>query len=109
MIACLSPSDRFFEENLSTLQYAARASQISNLPTKNVDPKLLILNDQKRKITDLEKELRSATVHIQNLSMLQQEKDQEIQKLNHTVTKLKTKNDVLAQTNAQWQKNKEAW
>lgn len=45
MIACLSPSDRFFEENLSTLQYAARASQISNIPTKNVDPKLLILND----------------------------------------------------------------
>jgi len=26
MIACLSPADRFFEENLSTLQYAARAS-----------------------------------------------------------------------------------
>lgn len=64
MIACLSPSDRYFEENLSTLQYAARASQISNIPTKNIDPKLLILNDQKRKITDLEKELRSATQHI---------------------------------------------
>lgn len=25
MIACLSPSDRYFEENLSSLQYAARA------------------------------------------------------------------------------------
>jgi kinesin family protein 4/21/27 len=102
MIACLSPADRFFEENLSTLQYAARASQISNLPTKNVDPKLLILNDQKKKITDLEKELRSATMHIQNLSQLQQEKDNEILKLNRTVTKLVHKNDVLAQTKAQW-------
>jgi hypothetical protein len=70
MIACLSPADRFFEENLSTLQYAARASQISNLPTKNIDPKLLILNDQKRKISDLEKELKSATEHILNLSLL---------------------------------------
>jgi len=26
MIACLSPCDRFMEENMSTLQYAARAS-----------------------------------------------------------------------------------
>jgi len=61
MIACLSPSDKFTEENLSTLQYAARASQISNIPTKNIDPKLLMLNDQKHKISELEKELRSAT------------------------------------------------
>lgn len=38
MMACLSPSDRFLEENLSTLNYAARASLISNIPTKNIDP-----------------------------------------------------------------------
>jgi len=38
MIACLSPIDRFLEENISTLNYAARASLISNQPTKNVDP-----------------------------------------------------------------------
>lgn len=41
MMACLSPSDRFIEENLSTLNYAAKASLISNIPTKNVDPQLL--------------------------------------------------------------------
>jgi len=64
MIACLSPSDRFMEENLSTLQYASRASQISNIPTKNIDPKLSLLNDQKKKISDLEKELRQANNHI---------------------------------------------
>lgn len=45
MVACLSPSDRYIEENLSTLNYASRASMISNVPTKNVDPKMMILND----------------------------------------------------------------
>jgi len=38
MIACLSPSDKFIEENLSTLNYASKAALISNLPTKNNDP-----------------------------------------------------------------------
>jgi len=64
MVACLSPSDKYFEENLSTLNYASRAAQISNIPTKNVDPKLLIMNDQKRKIVDLDKELKNANMHI---------------------------------------------
>ena len=59
-MACLSPSDRYIEENLSTLNYASRASLISNVPTKNIDPKLMIMNDQKRKIVDLEQELRNA-------------------------------------------------
>ena len=45
MVACLSPSDRFLEENLSTLNYAARASLISNIPTKNIDPRLLEIDD----------------------------------------------------------------
>ena len=38
MMACISPSDLFIEENMSTLNYAAKASLISNIPTKNVDP-----------------------------------------------------------------------
>lgn len=46
-MACLSPSDKYIEENISTLNYAARASLISNIPTKNIDPRLLELNDQK--------------------------------------------------------------
>ena len=41
MMACLSPSDKFIEENLSTLNYAARAALISNIPTKNVDPQIV--------------------------------------------------------------------
>ena len=58
MMACLSPSDKFVEENISTLQYAARASLISNIPTKNVDPQVLQLNETKKKIFELERELR---------------------------------------------------
>jgi kinesin family protein 4/21/27 len=64
MMACLSPSDRFIEENISTLNYAAKASLISNLPTKNVDPKLIQLNEFKKKMHDLEVELRQANEHI---------------------------------------------
>jgi len=64
MIACLSPSDRYLDENISTLQYASKASQISNIPTKNIDPKLFVLNEQKKKISDLERELRAANDHI---------------------------------------------
>ena len=30
MLACLSPADRFVEENASTLDYAARARRITN-------------------------------------------------------------------------------
>ena len=86
-VACLSPSDRYFEENLSTLNYAAQASQISNIPTKNIDPKLAIMNDQKRKIVDLEKELKNANQHIQQLTHINQEKDLMIEKLNKKLVK----------------------
>jgi hypothetical protein len=58
MIACLSPSDKFIEENLSTLNYASKAALISNLPTKNVDPQMVQLNETKKKIYEIEKELR---------------------------------------------------
>lgn len=45
MIACLSPSDSYFEENLSTLAYATRANSISNDPIKNLDPKTKLVKD----------------------------------------------------------------
>ena len=45
MVACLSPSDRYLEENLSTLNYAARASLISNVPTKNIGPRLIEIDE----------------------------------------------------------------
>ena len=43
----VSLSDRYLEENLSTLNYAARASLISNVPTKNIDPRIMEIDDQK--------------------------------------------------------------
>ena len=58
MMACLSPHDKFIEENISTLNYAARASLISNLPTKNIDPQMIQLNETKKKMRDLEQELK---------------------------------------------------
>jgi kinesin family protein 4/21/27 len=67
MMACLSPSDRYIEENISTLNYAARASLISNVPTKNVDPSLMQLHDAKKRAQELEHELRQANDHVQFL------------------------------------------
>lgn len=39
MIACLHPSDKYLEENLSTLTYASKAAMIANTPIRNDDPK----------------------------------------------------------------------
>jgi hypothetical protein len=47
MIACISPSDKFLEESISTLNYATRAANISNQPVKNIDPKIRIINELK--------------------------------------------------------------
>ena len=51
MIACISPADRFYEESISTLNYATRAANISNQPVKNVDPKIRIINELKVRST----------------------------------------------------------
>lgn len=45
MIACLSPSDLYYDENISTLTYATKASCISNDPVKNLDPKTKLVKD----------------------------------------------------------------
>lgn len=64
MIACLSPSNNFFEENISTLNYATQASYISNIPTKNEDPKMKLVSELRDKVARLEKELAQANNHI---------------------------------------------
>ena len=48
---------------------------------------MLIMNEQKRKITELEKELKNANMHIQNLSLLNNDKDNIIEKLNKKLQK----------------------
>ena len=40
MIANVAPIDIYTEENISTLNYAARAGCISNAPYLNLDPRL---------------------------------------------------------------------
>jgi hypothetical protein len=50
MIACLTPLDAFTDENLSTLNYASRASNISNIPVINQDPRLKLIQEQKKTI-----------------------------------------------------------
>ena len=64
MIACLSPSDAFIEENISTLNYATKASFIQNIPAKNEDPKMKLVTDLRLKVARLEKELAQANNHI---------------------------------------------
>ena len=40
MIACIAHIDLYIEENISTLNYAARTSTIYNVPKVNMDPRL---------------------------------------------------------------------
>jgi hypothetical protein len=68
MIACLSPSDHYIEENVSTLNYATKASFISNIPMKNEDPKMKMVHELQDKVVRLEKELAQADKHIQFLT-----------------------------------------
>ncbi len=68
MLACLNPCDAFIEENLSTLQYAARAAIISNKPVKNEDPKNKLIEDLKNQVKILTEQLAKANETIQFLS-----------------------------------------
>lgn len=70
MIACLSPSDFYVEENISTLNYATKASHISNEPVRNEDPKVMLINELKAKVRSLQNELNQANTHIHMLSEL---------------------------------------
>ena len=73
MIACIAPSDRFFEENVSTLNYATRASYIANAPTKNIDPKIREIQELKKKNKSLQLELYNANQHIEFLTSMTSE------------------------------------
>jgi hypothetical protein len=57
MIACISPSSMFNNENVSTLNYASKASRISNKPIKNHDPKNKVIQDLKKEVQSLREQL----------------------------------------------------
>lgn len=69
MVACLSPSDRHYEENLSTLQYASQAACIKNDPIVNIDPK-------DRLIDHLRASLQAAHRYILRVTGLEQLPDE---------------------------------
>lgn len=64
MIACLNPCDAYIEENLSTLQYASKASFISNKPVRNDDPKSRLIEELKLQNKLLTEELAKANETI---------------------------------------------
>ena len=66
MVACIAPSDRFYEENISTLNYATRASHIANAPMKNIDPKVREIEELKKQKETLEIELKTER-HLRSL------------------------------------------
>lgn len=43
MIACISPSDYNYEENLLTLNYAIKTNNIKNMPILNKEPESILV------------------------------------------------------------------
>jgi hypothetical protein len=64
MLACLSPSDSNFDDNLSTLQYATKARSIRNAPQVNMDPKSALIMRLQEEVANLRRRLRDAHTYI---------------------------------------------
>jgi hypothetical protein len=58
----------YIEENINTLQYASKASFISNKPIKNEDPKMKLIEELKKENKLLHAELLKANDTIQFLN-----------------------------------------
>lgn len=56
MIACASPSETYFDETLSTLNYAARTMNIRNKPVIQMDQKDQIIHEVQQEIDQLRRE-----------------------------------------------------
>ncbi len=56
MIACASPSALYFDETLSTLNYAARTMNIRNKPMVQMDQKDQVIQQIQAQIDELKKE-----------------------------------------------------
>ncbi|ORC93575.1 kinesin-like protein [Trypanosoma theileri] len=57
MFACINPSDRYVDETLSTLLYAGRARNITNVPKVNEDPKNALIRQLRAEVDNMKKEL----------------------------------------------------
>ncbi|KAG2449588.1 hypothetical protein HYH02_005121 [Chlamydomonas schloesseri] len=60
MLACLSPANRFYEENASTLDYAARARKITNQVAVNEDPRSRLIRELRAEVAFLRQQLEAA-------------------------------------------------
>jgi hypothetical protein len=47
-MACISPSDLNFDENLQTLMYALKTNNINNSPIKNIDHQSIVFTNLKK-------------------------------------------------------------
>ncbi|EAR98263.2 kinesin motor catalytic domain protein (macronuclear) [Tetrahymena thermophila SB210] len=70
MLACINPNDSFIDENISTLNYASKATYIKNEPIRNDDPKNKVIKDLKQENNRLRFELDKANQHIQFVTNL---------------------------------------
>jgi hypothetical protein len=50
MIACISPGDRNYDENLHTLNYAMKTNSIKNKPIVNKNPIPLIVDRSRSRV-----------------------------------------------------------
>ncbi|CAN0109558.1 unnamed protein product, partial [Heterosigma akashiwo] len=66
MVACLAPADAYAEENLSTVQYAARAQAIRNAPRRNLDAKSQLIARLRAELKALRAQLRATQVALVN-------------------------------------------
>lgn len=70
MIACLTPSDKYIDENLSTLAYASKAKVMTNQPKINSDPKAIWIDDLNDQVTILTWQLTKANETIDFLNQM---------------------------------------
>eukprot|EP01083_Nonionella_stella_P230912 815847_1 len=61
MIACIADSEKFIDENLSTLRYASMASKIENRPSLCTDPQSKLIARLRGQVTFLKQQLARAT------------------------------------------------
>lgn len=67
MLSCINPMSKQIEENVSTLEYSSKASDVINKPIQNIDPSMVIINELKDRINILECELNRCKNQIECL------------------------------------------
>lgn len=72
-IGCIRQGDESAEDNLATLKYASKASNITNRLERNEDPGIGMIDRLKKQIASLEDELSKANQHIEMLNKLVEE------------------------------------